>query len=270
MVPLQVDARCFGGGDVVFVAAGQNHTAAVTSGGLLFTWGHGAFGRLGHGDTGNRLVPTAVGRPAGRVVMVACGWAHTLVVLHDGALWACGNGHRGRLGLNDRADRHVFERVRVEAFGSARVVAAAAGRYHSAAVTEDGALWTWGLGYEGQLGLGDLEDRLVPARVPEATRIGRCRLLPEDLVLAFTMGIHDRLGAASPVGTLAGKSELVSMIAMAGNRWVSGKAGKSEGLIRLLGGVSADRRARYVQKVTHDSFVTNRQPRYCRKCQVQN
>ena len=140
------------------------------------------------------------------------------------------------------------------------------------------------------------------------TRIGRCRLLPEDLVLAFTMGIHDRLGAASPVGTLAGKSELVSMIAMAGNRWVSGKAGKSEGLIRLLGGVSADRRARYVQKVTHDSLVTNRQtailqempgaklktrvkpdprrpptakheahqavlnrqPRYCRKCQVPN
>ena len=64
---------------------------------------------------------------------------------------------------SSRADRHVLERVRVQALGSARVVAAAAGRYHSAAVTEDGALWTWGLGYEGQLGLGDLEDRLVPA-----------------------------------------------------------------------------------------------------------
>ena len=108
-----------------------------------FVAGH----QLGHGDTGIRLVPTLVGAGAfggSAVVMAACGGSHTLVVTQDGALWACGCGRDGRLGLNDEADRHVFERVGAGAFGGARVVAAAAGDSHSAAVTEDGALWTWG------------------------------------------------------------------------------------------------------------------------------
>ena len=35
------------------------------------------------------------------VVMAACGLGHTLVVTHNGALWACGCGLHGRLGLND-------------------------------------------------------------------------------------------------------------------------------------------------------------------------
>ena len=81
------------------------------------------------------------------VVMAACGGSHTLVVTQDGGLWACGRGYDGQLGLNDEENRfsenrHVFERVGAGAFGGARVVAAAAGGFHSAAVTEDGALWT--------------------------------------------------------------------------------------------------------------------------------
>ena len=101
-----------------------------------------------------------------------------MVVTQDGALWACGAGDLGRLGLNDEADRLVFERVGAGAFGGARVVAAAAGWQHSAAVTEDGALWTWGNGGDGR--------RATAMRAPfgadggvgggaRGGRIGRCR-----------------------------------------------------------------------------------------------
>tara|TARA_Y100000389_G_scaffold39649_1_gene34105 strand:+ start:48 stop:251 length:204 start_codon:yes stop_codon:yes gene_type:complete len=61
------------------------------------------------------------------------------------------------------------------------------------------------------------------------------------------MGTHGRLGAASPLAALAGESGLLVMIASAANRWVGGAAGECEGLVRLLGGVSAARRRRYVQ-----------------------
>ena len=252
--PRQVEAGRFGGEKVVFVAAGGDHTLAVTAGGRLYTWGLGCYGQLGHGDTGNRWVPTEVGSGTfggSAVVMAACGYLHTLVVTQDGALWACGWGGKGRLGLNDVAPRHVFERVGAGAFGGARVVAAAAGDDHSAAVTEDGALWTWGNGGNGQLGHDDVWNRWVPTRVAVAewydTRIGRCRPLLTPHALAFAMSAHARLGAASPLATLAGESGLLTMIASAANRWIGDVAGKSEGLIRLLGGVSAARRRRYVQ-----------------------
>ena len=188
------------------------------------------------------------------MVMVACGKAHMLVVTHNGALWACGKGLCGQLGLNDEAYRLVFERPGVGAFGGARVVAAATGGYHSVAVTEDGALWTWGDGNDGRLGHGDEERRLVPTVVLGAGlgggRIGRCRGLSAEHALVFAMGTHGRLGGArqssarkgrgafakpaSPIFRL--KEELVGMIVRLCGPWPAGRAGETEGLVRLLGG----------------------------------
>ena len=42
------------------VAAGSNHSAAVTSSGELYTWGLGEYGRLGHGDNLTQLTPKCV------------------------------------------------------------------------------------------------------------------------------------------------------------------------------------------------------------------
>ena len=42
----------------------------------------------------------------------------------------------------------------------------AAGGRHSLAVGEDGSVWSWGSNEYGQLGLGDLENRGIPHRVP--------------------------------------------------------------------------------------------------------
>lgn len=47
-------------------------------------------------------------------------------------------------------------------------VSAGSAASHAAAVTADGALWTWGLGKDGQLGRGDLATRNVPGPVAAA------------------------------------------------------------------------------------------------------
>ena len=83
----------------------------------------------------------------------------------------------------------MFERVRLPVLSDARIVTASAGFYHSAAVTEDGALFTWGRGqaYTGRptgLGHGDVADRLRPTLVApdsmDGARIGRCRVLARE------------------------------------------------------------------------------------------
>lgn len=66
---------------VVAVSCGPYHTAAVTMDGCLFTWGHGLFGKLGHGDTHTVLTPRLVEGLAEHVVMcVSAGWWHTAAV----------------------------------------------------------------------------------------------------------------------------------------------------------------------------------------------
>ena len=271
--PRRVEPGRFGGERVVFVAAGGNQTVAVTAGGRLYTWGYGGHGRLGHGDTGNRLVPTLVGAGAfggSAVVMAACGSFHTLVVTRDGALWACGQGEYGQLGLNDEivsdadsddelfapvldSDRPSFARVGAGefgdhvAFGGASVVVAAAGHNHSAAVTEDGALWTWGAGtvptHVGRQQHPDEDICWVPRVVlwagqplgPGGRRIGRWWGLPAEHALAFAMGTHGRLGAGAHAhcSVLAAEPGLVGIIVgmCCGSVRVGG-----EGMVRLLGG----------------------------------
>ena len=49
--------------------------------------------------------------------------------------------------------------------GHRKVAMVACGGFHTLAVDRQGALWAWGLGKSGQLGLGDRENRSSPARV---------------------------------------------------------------------------------------------------------
>jgi len=75
--------------------------------------------------------------------MAAAGLRHTAAVTEDGGVWAWGTGHGAQLGFGDREHRVVPRRVGgVEVFGS-RGIAVAAGGSHTAAVMDDGGLWTW-------------------------------------------------------------------------------------------------------------------------------
>jgi alpha-tubulin suppressor-like RCC1 family protein len=55
--------------------------------------------------------------------------------------------------------------VAAEDWGSwqSKVMAAATGEFHSAAVGEDGALFVWGYGFCGQLEMGDTQLPVLPA-----------------------------------------------------------------------------------------------------------
>lgn len=119
---------------VVMLSAGSLHSAAVTSDGALWTWGAGLQGRLGLGDDARRLEPTRLPQAAFgelKVVMVACGSWHTLVMTVDGGVWSCGWGHLGRLGLGDECQQSTFKKIDAHHFGGSSVRMVAAGEAHS-------------------------------------------------------------------------------------------------------------------------------------------
>jgi alpha-tubulin suppressor-like RCC1 family protein len=148
----------FGDEAVLMVACGDGHTAVVTEGGGVYTFGKGSYGQLGHGDEENQLAPRrvpAAGFNGERVVMVAAGGAHTVALSEAGHVFTWGFGEFGQLGHDDRGDQLAPRQVEAGRFGGEKVVFVAAGDDHTVAVTAGGRLYTWGDGEYGQLGHGD-------------------------------------------------------------------------------------------------------------------
>ena len=79
LVPRRVPAAAFNGEWVVMVAAGHDHTVAVSEAGHVFTWGDGMSGQLGHNDQEEQWAPRQVeaGRFGGENVVSStpCGAA---------------------------------------------------------------------------------------------------------------------------------------------------------------------------------------------------
>ena len=80
---------------VLAVAAGARHSLVLTDGGVVYSFGAGDGGKLGHGDTSMQWVPVRVRGLAGRVAAVSAGESHSLCALKDGGGvfgWGAGPG----------------------------------------------------------------------------------------------------------------------------------------------------------------------------------
>ncbi|CAE7789677.1 UVR8 [Symbiodinium sp. CCMP2456] len=150
------------GHKIVAVSAGYMHTAAITDSGELWTWGGNSWGQLGVGDTTDRHAPVKVSVNGQKIVAVAAGFWHTAAITDSGELWTWGRNFYGQLGVGDTKDRHTPVKVSVN---GQKIVAVAAGDWHTAAITDSGELWTWGSNNHGQLGVGDIKDRHAPVKV---------------------------------------------------------------------------------------------------------
>ncbi|XP_030644119.1 probable E3 ubiquitin-protein ligase HERC3 [Chanos chanos] len=84
----------------IFISCGEEHTVTLTEGGLVFTFGSGRYGQLGHNSFGDELHPRLVAELLGsKVSQVACGRRHTLVFVESSrTMYSFGCGEQGRLG----------------------------------------------------------------------------------------------------------------------------------------------------------------------------
>lgn len=113
------------GRDVIRIAAGNTHAAAVTSNGELFTWGMNY--------THEPKLETTVLHT--KIVDVACGKNYTLALDEAGKLYSFGKGKTGVLGL--ASTKVSAYPILVEAIpDSEKVVSMSCGFSHVACTTE--------------------------------------------------------------------------------------------------------------------------------------
>ena len=178
-VPIAVSAADVGGRSFVVrgrrhaplqvasISCGNYHTAACTLDGQLYTWGANTDGQLGLDDFGDRASPHRVTLThSSRPLQVACGGRHTIVLGERSEVWSCGCNLHGQLGHGEDFGTEPLKRlIEIDALSDERVVLVACGGAHSAAVCDDGTLYTWGKNHNGQLGHGSVEAELEPRKV---------------------------------------------------------------------------------------------------------
>ena len=100
-----------------------------------------------------------------KVKMVASSAYHTIILTKDGTVFACGNNQEGQLGLDDYKDRNTFTEVTLPDDKVASQVVA--GSMHTMIIAKDGTVLACGKNDEGQLGLGDYDNRDTFTVVPD-------------------------------------------------------------------------------------------------------
>ncbi|MBA0799453.1 hypothetical protein Gohar_009970, partial [Gossypium harknessii] len=162
--PVPQKIKAFQGISIKMVAAGAEHTAAISKEGALYGWGWGRYGNLGLGDRNDRLVPQKVSTlNEEKMNIVACGWRHTISVSVIGGLYTYGWSKYGQLGHGDFEDHLVP--YKVEALANSSIKQISGGWRHTMALTSDGKLYGWGWNKFGQVGVGDNTDICSPVQV---------------------------------------------------------------------------------------------------------
>lgn len=142
------------GGGLVRVA----HSLLLTSVGRVLSFGTAQYGQLGHGyDAGKQLSDCL--RPRyiealknEKVVCVAAGELHSGCVTIDGDVYTWGEGFCGQLGHGDRRPHLLPEQVTLGGLEDECVSNMSCGCRHTLVVTEEGEVYSWGLGRFGVLG----------------------------------------------------------------------------------------------------------------------
>lgn len=183
---------------IVQVAAGWEHSLALTQEGRMYSWGSGYKDNrrgvippvLGLGHNDSRPSPELISSvETVNIVYITCGWDHCLAIDDKGKVLSWGSGQNGKLGHGN--EENVSLPCYIAAFGDEvvesagdgsapitplrkgmKVVHVAGGCEHTAALTADGEVYTWGHGDGGRLGHGNNAQCFLPTKVASAEMMG--------------------------------------------------------------------------------------------------
>jgi alpha-tubulin suppressor-like RCC1 family protein len=153
--------------DIIAVAAGNQHSVALSGDGHVMTWGGNTNGQLGNATFESSYTPVYVlnefNEPFENVTSIASGTSHVLLLTEQNELWAWGKNENGQLANNTPTSYN--RPIRIVGLPSNRIVQIAAGDAHSMVLLDNGEIWSWGDNAFGQLGIGDDVSALIPTQV---------------------------------------------------------------------------------------------------------
>lgn len=164
-VPVQV----IGITNVLTVTGGGFFSLALMSDHTVTGWGANEHGQLGNGNMTDQPSPVQASSVLSNVVQVSGGWKHAVALTSDGTVWTWGDNTEGEIGNGITSTVGISVPLQVP--GLDHVVEVSAGDRFTAALKDDGTVWTWGWNGFGQLGNGTETDSASPVQVHNLSNV---------------------------------------------------------------------------------------------------
>ena len=196
-VPEKVVASGLGNMEIMQCATGHEHVLVVVKNKdtttNVYSWGNSTFGRLGnleeherqnnttsnkeqksnnhsnnHSNNQGQYVPSEIniGKGLVSILSVAAGQKHSMALTSNGLVFAWGSNEMGQLGLGKKLSKKKMVATPT-LVALPLCVQLQCGNVHSAAVTDTGDVYVWGMNDVGQLGLGEVSAiKRIPIQIP--------------------------------------------------------------------------------------------------------
>ena len=142
--------------DIKSVYCGFYHTIILKNDDTLLGCGYNTNGQLGLGDKTDRTSFTQITANTDNVKSIHCGGNYTIILKNDYTLWGSGYNSVGQLGLKDTNDKTTFM---ITDTNPGNIKSICCGCNHTIILKNDSTLWVCGYNSNGQLGLGDTNNR---------------------------------------------------------------------------------------------------------------
>lgn len=146
--------------NAVSVAVGSMHALYLLKDGTAVGMGFNGNGCLGIGSTASTHEAVTISSLGTDVKQFSAAAWHSFALLKDGSVKSFGWNGNGQLGLGDKSTRHVP--TLITSLGT-NVAQIAAGSEFTLALMKDGSVQSFGSNTNGQLGMGDVSQRLNPS-----------------------------------------------------------------------------------------------------------
>jgi alpha-tubulin suppressor-like RCC1 family protein len=148
---------------IIDVCCGDCHSLVLTNSGEVYAWGWNGWGLIGNGildEYQYDLVPTKVnGFNDEKVVMISCGWSHSMALTEGGHVFSWGSNYFGQLGQNkllsflgNIQNKPKFLEIKNSSKINVIFVKIICGLRHSLLLSKDGNIYAFGNNTYKQLG----------------------------------------------------------------------------------------------------------------------
>ena len=163
----------------------------------VYSCGRHSSGQLGRTVNNNNAIPVEIDVLANsNIVAISSGEFHSLFLDNDGNVYSCGDNDKDQLGRVINNDNNIP--IIIDTYSNLdslidkpNIVAISSYDKYSLALDENGYVYSWGEGYYGVLGLGDISNHNRPTRIDTFNDADDTPLDTIPTIVAISAGAHN-------------------------------------------------------------------------------